>query len=164
MTKRKAPEDKLKDGAKPFPYTEELADEICEAIATTHIGLDHLCKANPHWPNSKVIRAWTWKQPSFGPKYQLARERQQDMMVEYMMQKAEDASNDFYEDENGNFKPNAVAVSRAKLVVDSIKWQAGRLSRKYSDKSQVEVIGTTEKAAKEISTHINKIKKNERPY
>lgn len=36
---------------RPTEYSQELAEEICMAIACTAKGLRKLCKEHQHWPN-----------------------------------------------------------------------------------------------------------------
>lgn len=167
MTKKKAPKIpkvSLEQGRPEFPHSIELEDEICEAIATTHHGLEHICKKHPNFPKPRTIYKWCFTKEGFSQKYELARQKQQDVMVEYMMKKAKNKKDDFYMDGDGQLKPNPVNVSRSKLIVDTIKWQAARLNRKYSDKVDIAVHDGNKKAAKEIQSQIDKMRKNERPF
>ena len=84
-TKRKDPKDFKKTG-RPTDYTPQLADEICDAIASSELGLVHLVNAHPHWPHRGTIFIWMRKHPEFRDKYTLAKEDQQDVCVEYMQE------------------------------------------------------------------------------
>lgn len=125
-------------GAPCFPYTEELGNEICKAISTTSLGLKHLCAANPHWPEMNKIYEWVIEHPTFGDKYARARELQQDVLIEDVITRSYDNSNDTYIGEDGRVHSNMAAIQRDRLIADNAKWVAGRLSRRYKDKQQVD--------------------------
>jgi hypothetical protein len=59
---------------------------------------------------------------------------------------ARDTSNDFYIDENGNRKPNPVAVQRARLINDTIfKSLSIMNNKKYGTKATIEAnVNTTQ--------------------
>lgn len=127
-------EEKLK-GAPAFPYSDELAEEICLKVATSTKGLNHLCKEHSHWPGKTTIYEWRIKFPSFAEKYLQAKRHQADLLAEETLDIADDNSQDEYIDENGNRRLNAEFVSRSKLRVETRKWMAGRLLPKvWGDK------------------------------
>lgn len=134
MTKPKDPKDYKRMGRPPWEYDEILGNEICEAIATSVDGLRKLCERNSHWPKVDVIYKWVIQIPKFADKYAHARELQQEVRVNYAFEHSQDNTNDMYLDEKGVMRPNMAAIARAKLVTDTIKWEAGRLSRKYREK------------------------------
>lgn len=138
MTKPKHPSQYVKRGRPGWDYEEGLATDICTAIATTTMGLDRLCAEHPEWPSPKVIYKWVLSVPAFGLKYAQARELQQEVRVNYAYERAHNNENDMYPDDKGIMRPNMAAIARDKLLTDTIKWEAGRLSRKYREKQQVE--------------------------
>lgn len=140
MTKKKDPKDYLKRGAPEWPYDENLANEICDAIATSREGLDHLCKKNRErgWPSDDVIYKWVIRYPNFANKYAHARELQQEVRMAYVHTRSADESRDTYIDDKGVVRPNMAAIARDKLITDNLKWEAARLSRKYREKQTVE--------------------------
>lgn len=127
-----------KGGQPAYNWTAELEDEICDTISKSHKGLSHHCKANSHWPNHDTIYQHIIRSAEFADKYAHAKERQQDCLVDYMMDICDDTSRDMYVDSLGNIKPNMTAVARDKLRADNIKWTAARLARKYRDKQVIE--------------------------
>lgn len=123
---------------RPTEYNLEFAKEICEAFENSHWGLNQLCDLNPHWPSAQTIRSWIRTHDQFLSMYREAKERQAHYTAEEMMRVAYDDSKDWkvIEDAEGNEKTVLVAesVNRARLKVDTLKWQAARLlPRIYGD-------------------------------
>lgn len=138
MTKRKKPEDKLKTG-RPEMYTPELGARICELIATHSCGLRKLTMQYPELPDTETIYRWVMRYPDFCNSYKKARELQQEVHVNEMVEIANDDSNDMIQNDKG-WVGNPTAVSRAKLKIDTLKWQAARLAPTvYGDRIQQEV-------------------------
>ena len=127
---------------RPTNYTQELANEICEAIATSPDGLRKLCAANPHWPDRKTIWRWMFKHEEFSRQYARAKEFQVDCLAEEALEVAFDGSRDTYTDDNGKERCDHEWIGRSRLIVDTIKWQASKLkSSKYGDKVQATLTG-----------------------
>lgn len=117
-------------GGRPSILCQELAETICEGIATSPRGLDFLCEANEGWPAPSTIYRWldTKGYEWFKEQYTRARARQADRKFDQTWEIA-DAST-----------PETVQVDR--LKIDTIKWQAGKLApKKYGDHSVVDVKG-----------------------
>lgn len=108
---------------RPTKYTPELAEEICEAVASSSDGLRILCDQNPHWPARANIFIWLRKYPEFRDLYTLAKKEQSDVMVDYLQELL--AEDHHYTDDNGNHRTD---VSLLRVKVDAIKWQAGKLN------------------------------------
>lgn len=139
-------------GRPGWDYEESIGQEICEAIATSKDGLNKLVEQNPHWPSVKIIYKWVLKFPDFGHKYAQARELQQEVRVNYAYERAHNEERDMYVDEKGVSRPNMAAIARDKLLTDTIKWEAARLSRKYKDKSEsTQTVVTHESGLKELA-------------
>ncbi len=115
---------------RPTKYTPELVDEICEAIASSELGLQHLCDANPHWPERGRIFVWRRKYPDFKRKYDLAKEEQTDVCLEYM-QEIVNEPHTYIDKDTGDVR---VDVAMLKVKLENMKWQMGKLKRKkYGD-------------------------------
>jgi len=115
---------------RPTKYTPELGDEICEAIASSELGLMHLCNANPHWPDRSNIFKWRRKHEDFRVKYEKAKEEQTEVCVEYM-QELMNESHLYEEKDTGKIR---VDVPMLRLKMDTMKWQAGKLKpKKFGD-------------------------------
>jgi hypothetical protein len=128
---------KAKIGA-PTDYTEELADRICETIATSNLGTNKLCVIHKDWmPSPDTIYKWRYRHKEFADKYALAKAKQAELMAEELMDIADDGMNDTYVDENGNLKVDTDVVARSRLRVDTRKWYASKLAPKiYGEKVQ----------------------------
>lgn len=138
MTKRKKPEDKLKKG-RPEIYTPELGKRVCDLIATHSCGLKRLCAQYDELPDQETIYGWIIRHPDFANLYKQARELQQEVHVNEMLEIANDESNDMIQTEKG-WVGNPTAIARAKLKIDTLKWHASKLAPKvYGDKVQQEV-------------------------
>ena len=125
-------------GAPPFPYSDELGLEICEEIATRKDGLETLRNENLHWPRPRTVYKWILTNESFAQKYAHAKSLQQEVLVNYMLERCENSGNDTYTDDNGKVCSNMASIQRDRLIADNIKRTTCRLLRKYNDKSQVD--------------------------
>jgi len=126
-------------GRPKFEYTEQLANEILEAIATSEKGLHLLCKENKEWPSYRVVYEWIQTKEDFRNKYARAREEQADYLADQIIEIADDSSGDIDYDNEGNERENREFVSRSKLRVEARKWKASKLApKKYGDKLEVD--------------------------
>ena len=119
-----------KKGRPPFPYNENLADEICGVIASSSKGLDPLCKENPHWPSRETIYQWLANNTAFSDKYARAKMQQAGVYVDEIIEISDDASRDAIINELGVTVSNHAAIARDKLRVDSRKLLASKLAPK----------------------------------
>lgn len=127
---------------RPSVYTDDLADEICEEIAFTDMGLEHLCRLFPHWPTPRTIHRWIESNEIFRQKYAHARERQAEYMAEQIVSIADDGTNDTQVDEDGKTIVNHDHIARSRLRVEARKWVASKLlPKKYGDRTVTEVTG-----------------------
>jgi hypothetical protein len=128
-------------GGRPSIYTDEIADEICETVATNSRGVEHFC-TQEHWPAARTIYAWIDSRPEFAQKYARAKERQAELMANEILEIADDGTNDSYVDDNGNSKTDWDVLGRSRLRVDTRKWLMSKLlPKKYGDKIQQEISG-----------------------
>jgi len=110
---------------RPSDYTEELADLICEAVASGG-ALYRMCAERDDLPAERTIYQWLEKHPSFAQKYARARERQADRNADEIVDIA-DTEDD---------------PQRARVRMDARKWRASKLApKKYGDKVQQEISG-----------------------
>jgi hypothetical protein len=66
---------------RPSKYTEELADEIAEAVASSERGLEWTCNHNDAFPDARTVWRWVHDNPNFRQKITRAKERQADHLV-----------------------------------------------------------------------------------
>lgn len=138
MTKRKDPKD-LKKVGRPTKYCQEMADLICERVATHDVGLDRLYEMYDDMPHRVNINIWRRKYPEFRSKYAQAKREQIEFITEEILEIADDARNDWMEsiDDSGkaSYKINGEHVQRSRLRIDTRKWLASKLAPKiYGDK------------------------------
>jgi hypothetical protein len=139
MTKKKLESEKLKMG-RPTVYSEALANEICNKIASSNVGTRKLCEMHEAWPSQDTIFTWIKTYPYFSERYSEAKRLQIEVFMDDILFISDNIENDKLTDQDGKLVLNSVAVSRAKLQVDTKKWLAGKLMpRMYGDKVQQEV-------------------------
>ncbi len=125
----KSNENQEKKIGRPTKYTPDLAQEICEVIASHPNGLTKLCNERPHWPAAANIFIWLRRHPEFREQYTQAKVDQIDSSINLMQEMLDEPHH--YEDERG--KPR-IDVSLLRVKYDAIKWQASKLQPKqYGD-------------------------------
>lgn len=138
MTSKKTKEPKKM--GRPTKYTPQLADEICDAIASSELGLAHLVAAHPHWPERQNIFLWIRKYPDFRDKYARAKEDQTEVCVEYM-QEVMNEPHKWEDPETGLCK---VDVPMLRLKMDTMKWHAAKLKPKKFGDNKEQISSNTE--------------------
>lgn len=144
MTKKKNPED-LKKVGRPTLYTEELAERICELVATHDMGLRGLTALYPDLPDKSNINKWRRNIPEFRVKYAQAKCQQLEFMTEDILDIADDGVNDWIEifDKDGEsigWRVNGEHIQRSRVRIDTRKWLASKLAPKmYGDVLSPEV-------------------------
>ncbi len=112
---------------RPTLYDQDLADRICELVATSTSGTKKLCKLNDWMPQDTTIYKWRYRHEEFSRKYAEAKARQADLLAEEIIEIADDGLNDTYVDDNGNVKVDTDIVQRSRLRIDTRKWIACKL-------------------------------------
>jgi DNA-directed RNA polymerase subunit F len=133
-------------GGRPSLYSEEIADKICEAIASSSKGLRSICNGEG-MPSIRTVMNWLAEgekedgRPefkSFLQRYARAKEEQADYLIEEIIEIADDGSNDFMKIVKGDQEynvENKEVTNRSRLRVDTRKWIASKLKpKKYGDK------------------------------
>jgi hypothetical protein len=124
---------------RPSKYTQELADRICNLVASHDLGLPRLCIKYPDLPEPQTINAWRREKPGFSSKYAQAKMEQAELLAESIDDIAYGINEYYYVDsETGASKIDSGLVAHARLLIDSRKWLASKLAPKiYGDKQQV---------------------------
>lgn len=124
---------------RPSDYTDEIAEEICELIATTPRGLDFICNTHDDLPSARTVARWLAAHESFRQRYVRARERQADLIFDECLEIADDGTNDTKlvgAEGDEREAQNSEWISRSKLRVDTRMRMAGKLNpKKYGDKT-----------------------------
>ena len=137
----------LGKNAKKTPYikyTKEIAEKICRLIATTSDGLGKICERNPDLPRRQTINEWRLDHPEFSEMYYAARQKQMNLIIEEVIDIADDTSKDTIVKEGRDGNPseyqNAEWINRSRLRVDTRKWMATKLLPKiYGEKSEQKI-------------------------
>jgi hypothetical protein len=124
---------------KPVDYSEEVAAAICEAIATTPRGLDYLCAAYEGFPNRRTVTDWLNVHPEFRQQYEIAKDRQADLLAYECLEISDDCSRDTKTIKRNDGQEIEVLdrewVESKKLRVQTRQWMAGKLApKKYGPK------------------------------
>ena len=121
-------------GGRPEKYTDELALNILEQIATTHKGLKSICKANNVSVSTVLI--WLRDNKEFSTLYARAKESQADLLADEIL-KIADKERELIEtvsNSEGEYKTRKDNIARSRLQVDARKWLAAKLKpKKYGD-------------------------------
>lgn len=130
---------------RPSGYTAEIADEICQRIATTPRGLDFICESDEKLPSARTVHRWLSEHEDFRQTYLRARESQADLLFDECLEIADDCSKDtktFGPEGEEREACNSEWISRSKLRVDTRMRMAGKLApKKYGDKVELEHTG-----------------------
>lgn len=127
---------KNKNG-RPTIYNEHIVNRICELTATTSLGIRRLCALHPDLPNPDTIFAWRLKYKDFSERYAEAKRHQVDVLVEEILDIADDKSNDETTNDEGKIICNTEYLNRSRLRIDTRKWLAAKLMPKiYGDRVQ----------------------------
>lgn len=131
MATPKIKPEKKKVG-RPTLYTQELADLICERVATSTLGLERLCQQHDDLPSKFTINLWRYRHQEFSTQYAQAKLKQADLLAEEMLDIADDGTNDWMESfgddgEQIGWKLNGEHVQRSRLRIDTRKFLASKL-------------------------------------
>ncbi len=122
---------------RPTTFTQKVADTICERIAAG----ESLRKitADPGMPCQTAVFSWLARHEAFAQQYARAREQQMDAMAEELLEIADDGTNDFKLDKDGNEVLDSEHIQRSRLRVDTRKWLMSKLKpKKYGEKIEHE--------------------------
>ena len=126
---------------RPTDYTLELAKEICDAIASSSIGIKRLCKEHPNWPSHNTIYRWVANHPEFRDQYAQAKQCQVELLVDEILEIADDSTQDHLVSEDGHARCNSEWIARSRLRIDTRKWLASKLVPKvYGGLQQVATV------------------------
>ena len=127
-----------KPPGRPPVFDQDLADKVCEQIATTSKSLKTICE-QPGMPTVIMVMRWIREdRQGFRQQYARAKQEQADMLVEEMIEIADDGTNDYMTITKGQETYNVEdkeVTNRSKLRVETRKWIASKLKpKKYGDK------------------------------
>ena len=128
----------------PSKFTPQLATKICVALMEGK-SMRMIC-AGPKMPNPATVYRWLAQGSregaapslaSFCKQYARAREVQAQMLVDEILEIADDSRNDWME-RHGYRMPDPEAIQRSKVRIEARKWLAAKLLPKlYGDRLSV---------------------------
>lgn len=114
-------------------YTQEIADKICSLVATTSKSMRTICKEVGI--DYQTHLNWFRSHPEYFDQYARAKEDQSDLLIEEMIEIADDSTGDEMVTVDGVVKMNSEYVQRSRIRIDTRKWIASKLKpKKYGDK------------------------------
>lgn len=141
---------------RPTRYTNKLAKEICDKIASSSKGTKKLCAEHAHWPCQDTLFTWLKRYPEFSEQYAQAKICQIELLVDEIMEISDDASQDQYVNELGVLVPNSPAINRARLKVDTRKWLASKLVPKvYGNKIDIQGDNSMSEELRQLSADLD---------
>ncbi len=131
-----AKKNTTKTVGRPSSFTQEMADAICERLSDGE-SLRSICSSED-MPNKATVFRWLAAGEQFATRYARAREAQADVLVDEMVDIADDGSNDWMEKRFGEetrWVENGEALRRSALRVSTRQWIAEKLKpKKYGSK------------------------------
>lgn len=116
----------------PTKYNQEIANQICELVATTHKSMKTIC--SEIGISYQTHLNWIVAHKEYFDQYARAKEDQADLLAEQILEISDDKTGDLLDGEFGQ-QGNTAAIQRSRLQVDSRKWIASKLKpKKYGDK------------------------------
>ncbi len=113
-------------------FSSESADTVCEAIASSTMGLRSLCAHREDLPPWQTVMGWLSRYPNFQEQYARAKQRQMELIAEDILEICDAPADD------------STQVQRAKLQVETRKWLMSKLApKKYGDRLDLTSSGET---------------------
>ena len=149
---------------RPTILNDELADYICDIVATDHRSMAVLCKEYDRFPSFTSLKDWRLKNSDFAAKYAKAKRFSVEMQAENLLDMCE---TDKFIDEKGVERIDSGKAQVQRLKVDTMKWIASKIAPKiYGDQKQLESLQNTNQ---ELTQELIKLrakldKKNQKDY
>jgi len=138
--------------SRPMSYNIELANLICDRIATHTVGIKALCKMYDDMPNPETIARWRKEKLEFSNLYDQAKALQAKLLVEEC-EELIPLELRTYTDDAGQERYDPVSATLLKEKIAHRRWMAARLAPKtYGDRQTIEQTVTVkhEDALKEL--------------
>lgn len=125
---------------RPSKYSDKLATEICERIATQARGIDRICDEDADMPTARTVHRWLVEHEIFCQSYLRAKERQADLLFDQALHIADTPVEGEIVTDDGE----KVTIKREdmlghrKLQVETRLRMAGKLHpKKYGDRTLI---------------------------
>ncbi len=129
---------------RPFKYSEQIVDKICEQIAKSNKGLHHILKSNSSFPSFSTFFKWLGmtEYSYLTDKYARAREIQAEFLADEIIEIADTCrqGKKTVKKLGGTETTTGDMIERSRLQVDARKWKAAKLApRKFGDKVEMDL-------------------------
>lgn len=127
--------------ARPSKYTDQLAENYCDRIATSERGAAQICREDDDMPSYTTIKNWLDDETKaqFLAKYVRAKEDQADFIAEQALKIADAMDNDVIVREDKTEVINYNVIHRDRLRVDTRKWILEKLHpKKYGNRVEID--------------------------
>lgn len=122
-------------GGRPTKYCQELADFICEKVATHTQSTVDLCRIYDELPNQETINLWRYKYPEFSDQYSRALAAKYDLIVEDTVNIADNIKE--YIDKDGVSRVDGGIARKASSKIEARRWNASKYNpKKYGDSKE----------------------------
>lgn len=146
-------------GRPPIPFDQSIADEICERIVSSRMGLEWVLDSMrtgdfPKTPGLTTVYIWMETNPSFAESSARARILSADTYADAAVQESHSSRVGVITttQEWGDQVKTADNVERSKLIVQTLMKRAGQLNpKKYGDKLDLNQSGTIEVIKRVVS-------------
>ena len=123
-------------GGRPSDYTQWKAKAICMRIMSGE-SLVKICQRK-YYPSRFAVFRWLSSYEQFRNSYAQARELQQELYVDEIMEIADDSDKDYRQTEKGSVL-DSEHVQRSRLRIDARKWTMEKLAAKrYGVKTAID--------------------------
>lgn len=128
----------------PFPFNEEIFSSILYEISVCTLSIKRILSEKTEYPCEKVWNQWLAEDIERRKRYARAKEEQADILVDEMLEIADNANADVIIDEEGKMSVDGNIVQRDRLRIDTRKFIAMKLKpKKYGEKIEVEMTDLT---------------------
>jgi hypothetical protein len=130
-------------------YSEELIASWCDTILSEIEGGKSVKEIleQDGYPARATFYGWLNKSPELVERYKRATEVRADNIFDEMLAIADDKTDDYYYDKNGDKQFSMNSVNRTRVRLDTRKWVLGKMTpTKYSDKIDITSNGKEIKA------------------
>ncbi len=137
-------------GGRPSIYSKELSNIICDRLILGE-SLRSICRDDA-MPNLSTVVDWIKSNNEFSAQYATARELQAELIIDEILDIADDSSKDVVNTDLGKIVDQEV-IQRARLRVDTRKWLIGKMyPKKYGEKITQEITGKDGKPIQQAIT------------
>ena len=131
---------------RPWMFTPEMAERICDAVGSNAKSLEWICQNNPEFPSARTVWRWQAKDANFCQQMTEAGERRADILFDEVLDIADDTGRDTKlvgrkdaPSSEATEVCNYEWISRSKLRIETRFKMIGMLNRKkYGDKLEVD--------------------------